>query len=60
MNASELTVRAALERAGMVHELITEPDANHAFFNDTGERYNPAAATDAWHRIRDWFGAHLA
>lgn len=60
VNASEPTVRAALERAGMVHELITEPDANHAFFNDTGERYNPAAATDAWHRIRDWFGAHLA
>ncbi len=60
VNASEPTVRAALERAGLVHELITEPDANHAFFNDTGERYNPAAATDAWRRIQDWFGAHLA
>ncbi|BBX25549.1 hypothetical protein GCM10009632_52820 [Mycolicibacterium alvei] len=44
----------------MVHELITESDANHAFFNDTGDRYNPAAAADAWRRMQDWFAAHLA
>jgi len=53
-------VRGALEKAAMVHELITEPDANHAFFNDTGDRYNPVAAADAWHRVQDWFAAHLA
>ncbi|WP_166905108.1 dienelactone hydrolase family protein [Mycobacterium sp. DL440] len=60
VNAGEPTVRAALERAGMVHDLITEPDANHAFFNDTGDRYDPAAAADAWRRMQDWFGTHLA
>ncbi|WP_029109451.1 dienelactone hydrolase family protein [Mycobacterium sp. URHD0025] len=59
VNAGEPVVRAALEKAGMVHELITEPDANHAFFNDTGDRYDPAAASDAWRRIQDWFGTHL-
>ncbi|CRZ14190.1 dienelactone hydrolase family protein [Mycolicibacterium neworleansense] len=60
VNASEPVARAALERAGMVHELITEPDANHAFFNDTGDRYHAAAAADAWRRIQDWFATHLA
>ena len=60
VNATEPVVRGALEKAAMVHEVITEPDANHAFFNDTGDRYNPVAAADAWHRVQDWFAAHLA
>ncbi|MEN4401997.1 dienelactone hydrolase family protein [Mycolicibacterium senegalense] len=60
VNATEPVVRAALEKAAMVHELITEPDANHAFFNDTGNRYARVAAADAWHRIQDWFITHLA
>jgi len=60
VNATEPVVRAALEKAAMVHELITEPDANHAFFNDTGDRYDPVAAADAWRRIQSWFATHLA
>ncbi|BBX92470.1 dienelactone hydrolase family protein [Mycolicibacterium boenickei] len=60
VNGGEPVVRAALEKAGLVHELVTEPDANHAFFNDTGDRYQPAAAEDAWRRIQDWFAKHLA
>jgi carboxymethylenebutenolidase len=55
VNASEPVARAALEKAGMVFELVTEPDANHAFFNDTGERYNATAAADAWKRVQEWF-----
>lgn len=60
VNASEPAARAALDRAGLVYELVTEPDADHAFFNDTRERYNPAAAADAWRRLQDWFERHLA
>lgn len=60
VNATEPVARAALEKAGLVHELVTEPDANHAFFNDTGDRYNAAAAADAWRRVQDWFATHLA
>lgn len=60
VNATEPAARAALEKAGTVHELVTEPDANHAFFNDTGDRYNAAAAADAWRRVQDWFATHLA
>ncbi len=60
VNATEPEARAALEKAGLVFELITEPDADHAFFNDSGQRYNPAAAADAWKRVQDWFARHLA
>ena len=59
VNATEPVARAALEKAGSVFELVTEPDANHAFFNDTGDRYNPAAAADAWRRVQDWFTRYV-
>jgi carboxymethylenebutenolidase len=60
VNKTEPTARAALEKAGLVHELVTEPDANHAFFNDTNaDRYNATAARDAWRRVQDWLGRYL-
>jgi carboxymethylenebutenolidase len=59
VNATEPTVKAALEQAGLVHELVTEPNANHAFFNDTGDRYNATAADDAWRRVQDWMAQHV-
>ena len=60
VNATEPVARAALDKAGLVHELVTEPDANHAFFNDTNsERYSATAADDAWRRVQDWFGRYV-
>jgi carboxymethylenebutenolidase len=59
VNATEPVARAALEKAGLVHELVTEPDANHAFFNDTGDRYNATAAADAWSRVQEWFTKYV-
>jgi carboxymethylenebutenolidase len=59
VNAGEPVARAALEKAGLVFELVTEPDANHAFFNDTGDRYNATAAEDAWRRVQDWFTKYV-
>ncbi len=56
---SQNAAKAALDRAGLVNDIIVEPDADHAFFNDTGPRYNAAAATDAWQRLLDWFGRYL-
>jgi carboxymethylenebutenolidase len=52
-------VQTALEQAGMVHQLVTEPNANHAFFNDTGDRYNPTAAADAWKKVGDWMTQYV-
>ncbi len=51
---------AALTSAALVNEVVVEPDADHAFFNDTGQRYNPAAAADAWRRVQDWFGRYVS
>ncbi|VEG55321.1 dienelactone hydrolase [Mycolicibacterium aurum] len=59
VNATEPTAKAALEKAGLVHELVTEPGANHAFFNDTGDRYDPTAAADAWTRTLEWLATHV-
>jgi carboxymethylenebutenolidase len=58
-NATEPIVRAALEQAGMVHQLVTEPNANHAFFNDTGERYSAPAADDAWRKVQEWLTQYV-
>jgi carboxymethylenebutenolidase len=33
--------------------------ANHAFFNDTGERFDPEAAEEAWSETLDWFNQYL-
>ncbi len=52
-------LREALQRAGVVHELVIFPDVDHAFFNDTGPRYNPQAARQAWERALDWFRRYL-
>ncbi|WP_433082714.1 dienelactone hydrolase family protein [Dactylosporangium sp. CA-052675] len=60
VNATRGAAEAALSAAGMTHELVTFPGANHAFFNDTGERYNATAAAEAYTRLVQWFTEHLA
>jgi carboxymethylenebutenolidase len=57
VNATRDAARAALEAAGLEHELLTFTLADHAFFNDTGARFNPHAATEAWRRTLNWFDA---
>jgi carboxymethylenebutenolidase len=50
----------ALSAAGVTHEGHIYPGAVHGFFNDaTPERYNEAAATDAWNRMVGWFNTHV-
>lgn len=56
VTASPGAAKAALDRAGLVREIVVEPNADHAFFNDTGPRYNAGASADAWQRLLDWFG----
>ena len=57
VNASMPAAKAALEAARLKHELLTFTDADHAFFNDTGARFNPHAAAEAWRRTLNWFDA---
>jgi carboxymethylenebutenolidase len=60
VNATRDAATTALVAAGLTHEVVTEPGANHAFFNDTGANYNEAAASDAWARVLAWFGEQLS
>jgi carboxymethylenebutenolidase len=60
VNASREGADAALRKAGLIHEMVTYPGANHAFFNDTGARYHPEAAAAAYQKLLDWFGKYLA
>jgi carboxymethylenebutenolidase len=60
VTGSQPAAKAALDHAGLVNEIVVEPNADHAFFNDTGPRYNAAAAADAWQRLLDWFGRYLS
>jgi carboxymethylenebutenolidase len=60
VTGSEAAAKAALDRAGLINDVVVEPHADHAFFNDTGPRYNAAAADDAWQQVLEWFGRYLA
>jgi len=59
INAGIPEVREAMQNARIVHEIVIFPGAQHAFFNDTWERYNDAAARAAWDRTLAWFDRYL-
>jgi carboxymethylenebutenolidase len=49
----------ALQAAGVTHQINIYPGVDHAFHNDTGERYNEEQATQAWNDMLAWFEANL-
>jgi carboxymethylenebutenolidase len=60
VNASRDRAEVALQAAGLTYEVRVFPGADHAFFNDTGPRYNAQAASEAYQAVLDWFGRYLA
>jgi carboxymethylenebutenolidase len=60
VDATIPTVRSALHAARLVSEIRVLPEANHAFFNDTGARFQPDAARVAWAATLDWLGRYAA
>jgi carboxymethylenebutenolidase len=60
VNATRERAEAGLKAAGLTYEIRTFPGAGHGFFNDTGQRYNPEAAQQAWQDMLDWYNQHLA
>jgi carboxymethylenebutenolidase len=60
VNASKDAMDQALTAAGLVHEMRVFPGVDHAFFNDTGPRYDATQATAAYQAVLDWFALHLA
>ena len=60
ITSTQPAIEAAMLANGKTYEKVIYPDADHAFFNDTGTRYNEAAARDAWAQTLAWFGKYLA
>ena len=59
INAGVPALESELIAQNKEYKFVTYPGANHAFFNDTGSRYNPQAAESAWMEALDWFEDHL-
>ena len=59
VNASRPAAEAALVAAGLEHEIKVYPGVDHAFFNDTGPRYNAVQAAAAYADVLAWLGHHL-
>ena len=60
VNATREAAEAAVNEAELENKFLVYEGADHAFFNDTGQRYNPEAATEVYRELLDWFGEHLA
>ena len=61
VNATMPAALAAVEAARLEHQFVTFTEADHAFFNDTNAaRFNPHAATEAYHRVFNWFDRFVA
>jgi len=59
INAGKDPLEQALIAAGATFRMNVYPGVNHAFHNDTGERYVEAQATQAWMDTLAWFEEHL-
>jgi carboxymethylenebutenolidase len=59
INAGIPALEQALINAGVTHQINVYPGVNHAFHNDTGQRYVEAQATQAWQDTLAWFEQYL-
>ena len=59
INAGIPAIEEAMKANNKIYEKIIYPNADHAFHNDTGSRYNPEAAKDAWSRTLVWFDNYV-
>ena len=59
INSGIPAIEEATKANKKIYEKIIYPNADHAFHNDTGPRYNPAAAKDAWERTLAWFDQYV-
>lgn len=52
-------IEEAMRANNKIYEKRIYEGADHAFHNDTGPRYVPEAARDAWAQTLAWFGQYL-
>jgi len=59
INAHIPAIEVAMQQNGKTFRKIVYPDVDHAFHDDTGERYGAAAAKGAWDETLAWFRQYL-
>ena len=59
INGGIPAIEEAMLANNKIYEKLVYPNADHAFNNDTGTRYNPEAAQDAWERTLAWFEKYV-
>jgi carboxymethylenebutenolidase len=60
INQAIPAIEKAMQDQGKTFRKIVYPGTQHAFHNDTRERYNATAAQAAWSETLGWFAQHLA
>jgi carboxymethylenebutenolidase len=59
INSGIPAIEEAMKANDKIFEKVIYPNADHAFHNDTGTRYNAEAARDAWARTLAWFDHYV-
>jgi carboxymethylenebutenolidase len=59
INGGIPALEEALKAAGTTYQINIYPGVNHAFHNDTGQRYVEEQATQAWQDTLAWFEQYL-
>jgi carboxymethylenebutenolidase len=59
INSGIPAIEQAMMENNKTYEKIIYDNADHAFHNDTGPRYNPEAAKDAWEKMLAWFDQYV-
>ena len=59
INSGIPAIEDAMAANNKIYEKVIYPEADHAFHNDTGGRYHPEAARDAWERMLAWFEQYV-
>jgi carboxymethylenebutenolidase len=50
---------AALNEAGITHQMHVYPGTHHDFYNDTGQAYNQEQALAAWNDAINWMQQYV-
>jgi carboxymethylenebutenolidase len=59
INSGIPAIEQAMAENNKIYEKMIYQGADHAFHNDTGPRYHPEAAKDAWERTLAWFEQYV-
>jgi carboxymethylenebutenolidase len=59
INSGIPQIEQAMAANNKIYEKIIYPNADHAFHNDTGPRFNLQAAQDAWKQTLTWFEKYV-